>query len=526
MSLKSKLLLVLGFTILFLLISNLIEQFFIIYPQFVELEEREALQDNDRVDQALRNELEHLDMLCGDWAIWDDSYEFVQDANEEYIESNLEVNTLISAKLNLILFLDVQGEVVYKRFYDLEKSYDIELKEKDLRSIIEISLGDSGLEVQAVSGILSVVQGPLLLSSRPVLTSEGTGPAKGTIVMGRLFTDMVTAKMEKQTGVPFSFRTGGSSISSDPTVDNSDRNHVLVQRHFKSLVPSLNYLIETRYVREITRRGLQSIYMGEILFAISALVLVVILYILTKHSVIRPLRLISDTTSKIRTTGDYSIRIPSMKKNEIGSLAAVFNLLLDKIERQTIELLEANSSLNVLARIDGLTGLYNRRTFDEMLKSEWLRLLRIGKPLSIILCDVDNFKKFNDFYGHQKGDEALKAVGDVLKKTIMRSADGAFRYGGEEFCIILPDTDSTGTATVAERVRQAVENLQIPHVPSLGDEVITISLGFSTNIPSEEGSLNEALSEADEALYEAKRTGRNCTVQFEESLRKKPTDIV
>lgn len=523
MSLKSKLLLLLFFTILFLLVSNLVEQYYIIFPSFVSLEEREAEKDNARIHQAISNELAHLDMLCGDWAIWDDSYEFIQDGNEEYIESNLELNTLISAKLNLVLYVNKEKKVIFKRFYDLEKSFDITFVDDDLNKLVDIVLGDTSKPLETVDGILPLSQGPLMISSRPIFTSEGKGPATGCIVMGRLFSKSVLYSIKDQTDVEFRFFPDTLKTVHEPktVIVQSSKDMLTMHGTYQSLENAIAYVVETNYVREITRRGLHSILIGELLFSISALILVIILFGITQNSVIRPLKTMSEITMQIRTTGDFSMRIPRLVKNEIGSLASAFNLLLEKIEQQTFALQEANSNLNVLARMDGLTGLYNRRTLDESLKSEWNRLLRGRKPLTVMLCDVDNFKKYNDFFGHQKGDDALKAVADVLKKATLRSADGTFRYGGEEFCVVLPDTDSAGAVTVAERIRSAVEQLKIPHVPSLGDSVVTISLGFSTKIPSEHESLNEILSESDEALYEAKRQGRNCVVAFSDFLRGK-----
>lgn len=527
MSLKSKLLIVLFITILFLSISNLVKQKFVIYPSFVALEENEALKDNERVYQALQKELNHLDLLCGDWAIWDDSYEFLQNENREFLERNVKVNTLMSTQLNLILFMKRDGNVIYRRFYNLEKSYDMELPPEDLARLVEVSRGDTAREPQALKGIIPLQHGHLLISSRPVFTSEGSGPSTGIIIMGRLFSERLRSDMMEQTGVTFALRTHEHRDIEECVIHKEEvhREQFSVSRGFNSLSSETGYELETTYHREISRRGFHSIFLGELLFSITAAVLMLIFYFITQKSVVRPLQIISDTTVNIRTTGDYSKRIPSLPENEIGNLAAAFNLLLEKIERQTVELHEVNSNLNVLARIDGLTGLYNRRTFDEMMKSEWQRLQRAGKPLSLILCDIDYFKKFNDYYGHQKGDEALKAVASILKGTINRSTDGAFRYGGEEFCIILPDTDNVGAAEVAERIRVYVELLAIPHNPSLDTKVVTISLGISSSVPSEEGSLNELISEADEALYEAKRAGRNCAVLFEESLLKKPADI-
>jgi diguanylate cyclase (GGDEF)-like protein len=176
----------------------------------------------------------------------------------------------------------------------------------------------------------------------------------------------------------------------------------------------------------------------------------------------------------------------------------------------TRKLDDANQELTRLSSLDGLTGISNRRQFDETLLREWRRLGRQGRPLSMLLCDVDYFKQFNDGYGHQVGDECLKAVARTLKDTLRRPADLVARYGGEEFAVILPDTEITGALQVAEAMRSAVEGLSITHSYSKGGNVVTISIGVASTTPSRTGSDSSVLlKRADDALYQAKQAGRN-----------------
>ena len=176
----------------------------------------------------------------------------------------------------------------------------------------------------------------------------------------------------------------------------------------------------------------------------------------------------------------------------------------------TRKLDDANQELIRLSSLDGLTGIANRRQFDETLLREWRRLGRQGRPLSMLLCDVDYFKQFNDGYGHQVGDECLKAVARTLKDTLRRPADQVARYGGEEFAAILPDTEITGALQVAEAMRSAVEGLNITHRYSKGGSVVTISIGVASTTPLRSGSDSSVLlKRADDALYRAKQAGRN-----------------
>lgn len=176
----------------------------------------------------------------------------------------------------------------------------------------------------------------------------------------------------------------------------------------------------------------------------------------------------------------------------------------------TRKLDEANQELTRLSSLDGLTAISNRRQFDETLLREWRRASRQGKPMGLLLCDVDFFKQFNDGYGHQVGDECLKAVARTLKGTLRRPTDLVARYGGEEFAVVLPDTDITGALQVAESMRAAVENLRITHRFSRANGVVTISIGSAAVIPgrTDAGSV-KLLKAADDALYQAKQAGRN-----------------
>lgn len=172
----------------------------------------------------------------------------------------------------------------------------------------------------------------------------------------------------------------------------------------------------------------------------------------------------------------------------------------------------AEAELSVLASTDGLTGLANRRTFDKALEAEWHRAARHDTPLSLLLMDLDQFKRFNDHYGHQAGDQCLQTVARILSDTIKRPGDLVARYGGEEIAVLLPATDAAGACMVAESVRSAVEALAIPHSGNQPECVLTISIGMATLKPAFEllnANPKMLVTLADQALYQAKLNGRN-----------------
>lgn len=186
-----------------------------------------------------------------------------------------------------------------------------------------------------------------------------------------------------------------------------------------------------------------------------------------------------------------------------------------KARKKAQESLEiANEKLAKLVNIDGLTQISNRRYFDETLEKEWKLTLRHQHPISLIIIDIDYFKLYNDTYGHILGDETLKSVAKVFDEVIQRSTDLASRYGGEEFAIILPHTEIEGAEKVAQRIIREIRKLAIPHEPSPISDYVTLSMGISCVIPTENLSPEILVSQADKALYLAKSQGRNRAVTY------------
>lgn len=175
----------------------------------------------------------------------------------------------------------------------------------------------------------------------------------------------------------------------------------------------------------------------------------------------------------------------------------------------THQLQEANERLQSLSFLDGLTGIANRRHFDQELLQECRRAQREGIALSLIMIDIDYFKAFNDTYGHLKGDDCLKTVANILKKTLKRPGDFVARYGGEEFAVVLPNTEHEGAAIVAEELRANIERECIAHLNSLCANYVTVSLGVVTRFSEQAETPADLILAADRALYRSKHEGRN-----------------
>ena len=174
-----------------------------------------------------------------------------------------------------------------------------------------------------------------------------------------------------------------------------------------------------------------------------------------------------------------------------------------------LRIVEQISIIEQLSLEDALTGIPNRRRFDSAMETEWKSAIREKTPISLLMIDIDNFKRFNDDYGHQQGDMTLKTVAGIIKSSVKRPNDLAARWGGEEFTALLPKTDIDGALIVAENIRSKIENAEIPSVNGAEPLKVTVSIGVSSITPAVKDSIFDFIRQADSALYNAKETGRN-----------------
>jgi diguanylate cyclase (GGDEF)-like protein len=276
-------------------------------------------------------------------------------------------------------------------------------------------------------------------------------------------------------------------------------------------VPYQNVLAEARSVRD-----------KMIAIGLMCLLFAVALAYLIARSITAPLEQLVATMQQAES-GNYAIRIGPGGKDELTVLAQKFNHMAWRIGKQheqmeaqvaerTRDLEEANRQLAALSLTDGLTGVANRRRFDEMLPAELARAARVEQPLALMMIDVDFFKNYNDYYGHQEGDACLQAVARLLAAHARRASDLAARYGGEEFVMLCADTDAQDALALAEAIRAGLEALALPHHQSPIGRV-SVSIGVAVlSAPHELQTAERFLRQADKAMYRAKSQGRNQVV--------------
>jgi len=198
----------------------------------------------------------------------------------------------------------------------------------------------------------------------------------------------------------------------------------------------------------------------------------------------------------------------NINKQIIGYYLFVFDITERRLLEQSLQ--AANAELEQLVTLDSLTQVANRRKFDDYLEQEWRRSLRNQRSLALIMFDIDSFKRYNDYYGHQVGDICLIKIAQAVQATVHRATDLVARYGGEEFAVVLPETDLPGAIVIAEQIQQAVKALEIPHACSdASSAIVSISLGVASVTPTDTETAKQLIARADRALYAAKQQGRD-----------------
>jgi len=237
-------------------------------------------------------------------------------------------------------------------------------------------------------------------------------------------------------------------------------------------------------------------------------ILTVVAGFLHQYFTIRYLERLSAAACKI-AKGDFSVRIAPRRKDGKKDYLEV---LFDDFNTMAEQLASANEKLKALSVTDELTKLNNRRSFLEYIDLIWKQNQRLNLPVTVLMIDIDYFKKYNDSLGHLEGDKALVSIAECLKNSIKRETDFVARFGGEEFVCVLPFIEKDGALEFAKSLVQNVEDMKIPHPMSLHSKYVTISAGMASIIPNDNNSHTQLLDEADKALYSAKETGRNRVV--------------
>ncbi len=505
---KKVLILLCSLFLLFGIVQYLVQEL-VVFPSFVELEESQAQTDINRVIAAIENNMNQLDLLTHDWAAWNESYQFIKDKNQVFINDNLHFPSFVSAELNLIFFVDIKKQLIWGEAYNLQTGKQLIDKHfiknfmDEIIPSINISNAPAKPEGKNLSTFFIYQNQPIFISVRPILTSENEGPINGYLIMGRLFDDPMKKQLVEQTKLKINFQPLVQKKSpSNYHIETLNSRQLKITTTMIGLEKEHGLKIEILLSRDITQNGRISLNFAIISLFVAGLIFISILGYLLNASIIGPLKKLTLHITEVFSQKNYSLRLNSRKKDEIGMLAQNFDDMLGKIEEDNLKLID-------IASTDNLTQLFNRHKLKNVLENEWQQSARDRLPLSILMMDVDYFKLYNDHYGHQSGDFCLQKIAKILKNCVSRPADLVARYGGEEFIIVLHNTDAKGALYLASKIKEKLLNEAILHEQSDVSQWVTMSIGAATMIPSHNICYEELIEQADKALYQSKENGRD-----------------
>jgi two-component system, NtrC family, sensor kinase len=334
-------------------------QLVVVFPSFVELEKSEAREDVERITGALQREIHHLDSLAYDWAAWDDTYEFMQTEDENYLESNLAFGTFIDSDVNLIYLVDLDGAVIWGEIYNLESEERLRLEEfpaDRLPSTHDLLRHDD--PESSISGVFVTSSGPMLLASRPIVTSEGVGPIRGTLLMARLLTDEHVTVLSEQTrvdmevwslasdSVPESARTASTKISSESPylIDYVGAERLLAFTICNDIAGNPALLFQADIERKIARKGRESLLFASLSLLVAGAFIVLAFLLLLRNSVLRPVSLLTQHVVSLGQDSYQTTVSVSKHDDEIGLLAREFDRMVENLTQTRERLVDQSFS--------------------------------------------------------------------------------------------------------------------------------------------------------------------------------------
>lgn len=487
-------------------------------PAFDAIEKHFAQDSVKRVASGFDEQLAALSILNHDWAFWDELYSHMQQRSNAFEDSNLSDAAMLTSHLNAVLLVDQQGQLVGM---GRRPQSDGSLVHAE-QVLAPLQRRWAAHPWQSRPTECGLTQASKILSAvcwTPIVHSDGQGAAAGLVVMVQELDDGAMAVIAQNAGAAFSIEPRAEEPNSPSAVELAWElpkfkyfSNRQVHATYEPQNITLHYLL-----RDLEDRPLSTVHMNlarnlalqaqrilqEVAWQLAALALVtgLVLLLAIHHWLVRPIRQLQADLATMTSSRRWDRILTAKRPDEIGALTQGVNALLQVLHSQV-------DALETLSSTDALTGIANRRQFDERLAYEIVRLARRPAPLSLLVLDVDHFKRYNDLYGHPMGDVALQKVGTLLK-DLCRQQDLPARIGGEEFALLLPETDAAGAIAMADKCMLALAAMALPHDSSPTDRYLTFSIGIATCETGQRGDANLLRIQADEALYAAKNLGRN-----------------
>lgn len=517
---------------LFLFSAQLAVRYFIDLPTLFTIVNQSDRKDVLRVNNALSQRLAVYENRVADNALWDDAYEFVQSPHEQFLASNFDSRTLQDNEIDGVIFLDAAGDVVWQfglEFGQGDTKPMLEqppMGEEMMRKLMHVAphLPQQG-EIAKRVGYVRTPKSPVVFVAYPIFPTsygDGTQLNAGTLIMWTWLDRRYINSVAEQTDLDLAgqFLPDGTAslapmwrylLTEDIRPRDKDNRIYWLLRDVND-EPLMMLWITLDSLGFETELFSDAIVAG--LFA--ATVLLLGLAWVVRRWLVLPLNGLEQQMERITTSARYDLRLEVDSYEELNRMAGQFNLLLEEVCEREKQSRRKQEELRLASISDALTGLANRRYLDQFMDDSWLKCLAKASTYSLVLIDIDHFKKFNDYYGHAAGDRILKEVAKLLRDQQPAHEALTARYGGEEFCMVLLGASQSVLESLCERICKVIAGQGMEHQASeLG--IVTVSVGAVIADASQpdvrqlahKNALRTIFKAADQALYDAKRTGRN-----------------
>lgn len=483
----------------------------ILSNSYFNLEQEQANNNLQRINEVIKQMGAPLNNTVTDWSVWDDTYNFVVDQNEEFKKTNLVVSAFASTDVDMLLIFNSKGQPIFTMAVDDKRSKQIDLPKELFAYISPGSLLVHQPNINSsLQGLIAIPSGILFVAAHAIVTSNNKGPVRGTLMMTKYLSKDVLEKVEKISKTNFTLYPI-AEVNSDINLDKIynfliQNNENYLERNSQSLITGYILLkdiyskpiamIKMPMKRNIWQIGIGTIRYYNIAFLIYSIILVVILWYLLQKLLVERLEAL---------------------KSRIGNPN---NNLFDNIIESGSDEISSVASLYHQATHDPLTGLANRNLLDQAFNNHLDFINSAKNKIALLYIDIDLFKRINDTLGHEIGDLSLIAIAKKLN-ACLRSNDLAVRIGGDEFVILLIDIEEKQINSVVERIYKSlsqsmnIQNHKLYTTPSIG-----ISM-----YPNDGNDITTLLKYADMALYKAKKSGRNNYQYYSKALKNEVKEL-
>ncbi len=487
------------------------------YESYDEIERNEIAVDVERMVQSIETSTTSLRLKTRDWAAWTEMHNYVLKRDPEWEKENLSLSTLESADLSMGMIFNLNGDLLSTI---APRQIKQELNLPLLLNSPYAAIYKGGTR-EPQCGLMKTDIGLMLTCWAGIVRSDLSGDIVGTVVLGRILDPIRILKLRRQTGALFEIsstsdmpknlskwpgRLSSNSLGTSDFWTIHEPNVVHLFFRLQDILKQDVGLLTLDKRRPVHEQGERLYVQTREQLVWVVVIMTAVLALTLNFLLIDRLRRFAKQLVELAKKSTWNTRIDIKGDDELGLVATNVNKLLALIESQV-------AGLNALSMTDALTGLANRRAFDIRLAQEYSREQRNGKPLALLVLDVDHFKQYNDHYGHPAGDAVLQALAEILRRSKGRISDLAVRLGGEEFGILLPESDINGAKIVADHIHQLLREANIAHIASPVENRLTVSIGFAI---AHDEALEVFVRRADQALYRAKHQGRNCSCNAEE----------